>query len=67
MELPEITKTEKIDVEEGDLLAVFVKGYHSLEKLEKVKKELTDSFLPKKVKVVIVNEEVMDMKVFRAE
>jgi len=67
MELPEITRVEKIDIEEGDLLAVFVKGYHSMESLEGTKKLLVDSFLPKQVKVVIVNVDIVDMKVFRAE
>lgn len=67
MELPEITKTEKIDIEDGDVLVVFVKGYHALVELERVKKTLADSFLPKKVKVVIADGEVIDMKVLRAE
>ena len=65
--LPEITKVEKIDVENGDVLAVMVKGLHAPEALEHVKKSMTDSFLPKIVKVVILNAESVELKVIRAE
>jgi hypothetical protein len=67
MDLPEITKVEKIDIQNGDVLAVFVKGAHPASELERIKKKLTDDFLPKVVKVEIMNAEIVDLKVLRAE
>ena len=65
--LPEITKVEKIDIEDGDILAVFIKGVHSQEMFAKVTKELSASFLPKIVKVHVFNADVVELKVIRAE
>ena len=67
MVLPEITKTEIIHVEDGDVLGVFVKGYNTQESLERIRQELCNKFLPKKINVVIINADVVDLKVLRAE
>ena len=67
MDLPEITKTEVIRVEDGDVLAVFVKGSHLSSVLERVKQKLTNDFLPKKITVEIINADAIDLKVIRVQ
>ena len=67
MDLPEITKTEVIRVEDGDVLGVFIKGHSTQESLERLKQELRNKFLPKKIEVAIINADVVDLKVLRAE
>lgn len=67
MDLPEITKIEVINVQDGDVLAIFVKGHHMKETLERLKIELAEKFLPKKIEVAIVNADLIDLKVLQAE
>lgn len=63
----EIKNAEIIRAQDGDVIVVSVKGYAHAPELERVKEELTKLFLPKSVKVVIVNGEILELKVMRAE
>ena len=65
LENVEISNVEIISPIDGDVIAVYVKGYHSQEALEFMKKEIRTSFLPKIVKVIIINAELVDIKVMR--
>lgn len=63
-----IERVLKIDVEDGDVLAICLKGsYLSAEKREQIIKGFQDAFLPKNVKVIMVNADVMDLKVVRVK
>lgn len=62
-----VKSTEVIKVEDGDVLAVMVKGLRAPEALGRIKKSMTELFLPKKVNVVILNAEDVELKVIRAE
>ena len=62
-----VKSVEVIKVEDGDILAVMVKGLHAPEALGRIKKSMTESFLPKKVNVIILNVEYIELKVIRAE
>ena len=62
-----VKSVEVIKVEDGDALAVMVKGVHSQEMFAKITKELSASFLPKVVKVHVFNADVIELKVIRAE
>ena len=56
----------KIDVEEGDVLAVALKtSYISEAGREKLRKEMQDAFLPKVIKVVVINADVVDLKIIQ--
>ncbi len=61
----EIDSIKRIDVKDGDVLAVFVKGRQSAESLILMKQKIANDFLPSVVKVEIFNAEIVDMKVFR--
>ena len=61
----DIKAVEKIDIDNGDVLAVYVNGRHSMEELEKLKQELSILFLPKKVNVIVLNYELVKMQVIR--
>jgi hypothetical protein len=65
MELPEITKVEKIDVQSGDYLAVFIKGNFPFEIHERIRQQLVKDFLPKNVTVKIFNADLVELKVLR--
>jgi hypothetical protein len=67
MEEINIDRVEKIDVENGDVLAVFVERPVPPELLEESKRKIEDAFLPKKVRVVILNAALVEMKVLRAK
>lgn len=67
MELPEITKVEKIDLKNGDYLAVFVKGNVPMAIIEDMKRRIEIDFLPTIVKVQIFNADLVEIKSFRVE
>jgi hypothetical protein len=68
MKLPEIIKAETICVEDGDVLVVYVKPSVPLAVRERTKKDIANLFLPKIVKVIVCNADlVVDIKVIRAE
>ena len=74
MENAPVKSVEVIKVEDGDVLAVMVKGLSVMvkdlsapEALERIKKTMTESFLPKKVSVVVMNAETVGLKIIRAE
>jgi len=68
MESITIEKAEIIKVQDGDVVAVFVKGYQpSDEEKERIRTYLEKSFLPKIVKVHVFNSALVEIKVLRAE
>lgn len=67
MENAPVQVTEVVRVEEGDVLAVMVRGLHTPETLEQMKQKMSNLFLPKIVKVVILNIDAVELKVIRVE
>ena len=65
MELPEIQKVEKLDLQNGDYLAVFIKGHIPMEASERLKCQLEKDFLPKIVTVRVFNADLVELKVLR--
>lgn len=62
-----IDKTEVLKVQDGDVVAVFIKGYVPMENIERMCVTLQDAFLPKKVTVKAFNAEMVEIKVLRPE
>jgi hypothetical protein len=63
----EVVKVEKIDIQDGDVLAVYLRGMYSVERMQATKEMFVNAFLPKKVKVVLVNGDAADLRVLRTE
>lgn len=61
----EIKTVEKIEVESGDVLAVYVKNRISHEETERLRLELQKSFLPRKVNVIVLNYELVKLQVIK--
>lgn len=62
----EIESVKKIDIQDGDVLVISIKGHLPIEKKEEIKRNFEDSFLPKKVAVKVVNADLVDIQVLRA-
>lgn len=64
----EIRVVEKLDLQNGDVLAVYIKAPQlSAAEKEQIKKQISDAFLPKLIKVLVVNAEVVKMQALRVE
>lgn len=62
----QITKVQKINIQDGDVLAVYVLHPLPIQAQVIVKENFERSFLPRKVKVLILNAEAMELEVLRA-
>ena len=60
----EVIKTEKVEVNDGDVLAVYIRGYLSAEAREMEKQRIIKAFLPKTIKVLIVNVDAVQLQVY---
>jgi hypothetical protein len=63
---PEIVRVEKVEVNEGDVLAVYVRGLLSAEARAMEKQRIEKAFLPKAIKVLILNADAVQVQVFKS-
>lgn len=61
----EVKSVEKIDINSGDVLAVYVRGVMPVEILERLKHDIKKEFLPKKINVLVINADSVKMQVIK--
>ena len=67
MEDIKIERTEVLKVQDGDVVAIFIKHPAPAEAIERMCLSLYAAFLPKKVVVKAFNAELVEIKVLRPE
>jgi len=63
----EIKTVEKLDLKDGDVLAVYIKGMPSQSDITYIERRLTEMFLPKIVKVLVINAETVKLQALRTD
>ena len=62
-----IDKTEVLKVQDGDVVAVFIKGSVPIAEIERMCATLQNAFSPKRVTVKAFNAEMVEIKILRPE